>query len=86
MSRQYAERIRDWHEKAYEAMSQRETLTVGYLGRTFSVPSQVFPPTPMSELLGKAVLDEVRESDRVLDMGTGCGVNAILRGTRGFSA
>jgi release factor glutamine methyltransferase len=82
MSRQDAERIRAWHEKAYEAMSQREISTVGYLGRTFSVPSQVFPPTPMSELLGKAVLDEVRAPDRVLDMGTGCGVNAILAASR----
>jgi release factor glutamine methyltransferase len=36
----------------------------------------------MSELLGRAVLDEVRESDRVLDMGTGSGVNAILAASK----
>jgi release factor glutamine methyltransferase len=32
----------------------------------------------MAELLGRAVLAEVQEADRVLDMGTGCGVNAVL--------
>jgi release factor glutamine methyltransferase len=36
----------------------------------------------MSALLGQAVLDEVRDGDRVLDMGTGCGVNAILAASR----
>ena len=32
----------------------------------------------MSHLLGEAVLAEVTETDRVLDLGTGSGVNAIL--------
>ncbi|MGI8723374.1 MAG: methyltransferase [Geodermatophilaceae bacterium] len=36
------------------------------------------PITAVSHLLGEAVLAEVRDSDRVLDMGTGSGVNAIL--------
>jgi release factor glutamine methyltransferase len=42
------------------------------------VPPGVFPPTPMSDLLGHAVLEEVDAKDRVLDMGTGSGINAIL--------
>lgn len=46
------------------------------------MPEDVFAPTPMSDLLGRAVLDEVRPSDRVLDMGTGSGVNAILAASR----
>jgi len=40
------------------------------------------PITGVSHLLGEAVLAEVREDDRVLDMGTGCGVNAILAASR----
>lgn len=72
------ERIRRWHEEAYRAMARTEPIRVEYLGRSFAVPPDVFPTTPMSELLGCAVLDEVRAGDRVLDMGTGCGVNAVL--------
>lgn len=41
------------------------------------------PITPTSHLLGEAVLAEARQGDRVLDMGTGCGVNAILAAARG---
>jgi release factor glutamine methyltransferase len=73
-----AERIRRWHAEACEALTRTEPIRVEYLGRTFVVPPDVFPTTPTSELLGRAVLAEVRPGDRVLDMGTGCGVNAIL--------
>lgn len=75
-------RIREWHDAAYESVRDRGEQTVEYLGRTFVVPPEVFPPAPMSRLLGEAVLAEVRETDRVLDMGTGCGVNAILAASR----
>ncbi|MEJ3745412.1 methyltransferase [Actinomycetes bacterium KLBMP 9797] len=76
-----AERIRRWHENAYasaraEAGTQGQTFE--YLGRTLVVPPDVQPINAMSDLLGTAVLAEVRPGDRVLDMGTGCGVNAIL--------
>ena len=71
-------RLRAWHEGAYEEMRQRGRVQISYLGRQFDVPETVFAPTPMSDLLGRAVLSEVRDGDRVLDMGTGCGVNAIL--------
>lgn len=36
-----------------------------------------------SDALGRVVLDEVRAGERVLDMGTGSGVNAILAATKG---
>jgi len=80
VSAEYAERIRQWHESAYQAAKAegRDVQTFAYLGRTIVVPPDVMPITPVSHLLGEAVLAEVRPTDRVLDMGTGSGVNAIL--------
>ncbi len=75
-------RLRAWHEAAYESIRDGGAGTVGYLGRTYVVPPGVFPPARTSEPLGRAVLDEVRAGDRVLDMGTGCGTNAILAASR----
>ena len=77
------ERIRQWHERAYAAIATRGEQTFDYLGVTLAVPPGVQPITPTSHLLGQAVLAEAQEGDRVLDMGTGCGVNAILAATRG---
>jgi release factor glutamine methyltransferase len=84
MSPQRVERIRHWHTGAYRELRARadNDQTFPYLGRTLVVPAQVMPIGPMSHLLGEAVLSEVTEADRVLDMGTGCGVNAILAASR----
>ncbi len=82
VTRAYASRLRAWHEAVYNEMRQRGKVQVSYLGRQFEVPEDVFAPTPMSDILGRAVLDEVREDDRVLDMGTGCGVNAVLAASK----
>ncbi|MGH3714050.1 MAG: methyltransferase [Micromonosporaceae bacterium] len=84
VSAEYAERVRQWHENAYR-MARTEgsqAQTFDYLGRTIVVPPQVHPINAMSHLLAGAVLAEVRETDRVLDMGTGCGVNAILAASK----
>jgi release factor glutamine methyltransferase len=82
---EYAEQIRLWHERAYrEARAAgRAAQTFDYLGLTIVVPPDVMPVTPTSHLLGEAVLSQVREGDRMLDMGTGSGVNAVLAATRG---
>jgi release factor glutamine methyltransferase len=74
------ERLRRWHENAYQAMKAEGEggQSFDYLGLTLAVPQQVQPITGMSHLLGEAVLAEAREDDRVLDMGTGSGVNALL--------
>lgn len=78
MSAERADALRRWHERVSAELHQRPTGEVEYLGLRLDVPAGVFPPAPMSELLGRAVLDQVRPDDRVLDLGTGCGVNAIL--------
>jgi release factor glutamine methyltransferase len=87
VSAEYAEQIRRWHERAYHAAVEegRGGQVFEYLGRTIKVPADVQPITGMSHLLGQAVLDEVRAGDRVLDMGTGSGVNAILAASRAAS-
>lgn len=78
------ERLRAWHERAYEAgRAVTEDQTFEYLGARFVVPPGVMPITPVSHVLGDAVLSEVATDERVLDMGTGSGVNAVLAATRG---
>jgi release factor glutamine methyltransferase len=85
VSEEYAERIRQWHEEGLRAARAKAGIdgqTFDYMGLTLHVPPQVQPIYPVSRLLGEAVLKEVRESDRVLDMGTGSGVNAILAASK----
>ena len=79
MSAERARRIRAWQDDVFDKERARtEETTVEYLGLTLRIAPDVQPITSMSDLLGRAVLAEVRETDRVLDMGTGSGVNAIL--------
>ena len=81
MSAKRAAQIGAWHEDAISRGTRGE-VQLEYLGLELIVPSTVFAPTPTSPMLGNAVLKEVRVSDRVLDMGTGSGVNAILASSK----
>jgi release factor glutamine methyltransferase len=85
LSDEYVAQIRRWHDRAYtEAVTDSRTAqTFEYLGFTIVVPPQVHPINPMSHLLGEAVIAETQSGERVLDMGTGSGVNAILAASRG---
>lgn len=82
---EHLEQIRIWHDRAYaeELEAGAVERTFDYLGTTIIVPPEVMPITPMSYLLGEEVLAAVCPGDRVLDMGTGSGVNAVLAATRG---
>lgn len=70
--------LRAWHERSHRQLREAGEQRVRYLGLDLVAPPGVFAPTAVSDLLGGAVLAEVRAGDRVLDMGTGSGVNAIL--------
>ena len=84
------ERIRWWHERAMAegaALAASQPIrTFDYLGLTLVIPAEVHPINPVSHLLGEAVLTEARPGERVLDMGTGSGVNGILAATNGAHA
>lgn len=85
MSKERIEQLRRWHERAYaeERAAGASKRAFDYLGSSILVPPEVMPITPVSHLLGEAVLAEVHGGERVLDMGTGSGVNAVLAATRG---
>jgi release factor glutamine methyltransferase len=69
--------LRAWHEDAYHEIKAMLPARVTHLGVDLVVPEDVFPPAPLLAF-GEALLREVRADDRVLDMGTGSGINAIL--------
>ena len=87
MAPEDVERIRAWHERAYqEGRAEGATVqTFEYLGREIVVPPGVQPVVGMAGVLGHPVLDEVQPDDRVLDLGTGSGVNAVLAAAKATS-
>ncbi len=72
------ERIIRWHERAYRNLRDNPVGHISVLGIELDIPAEVFPPTPNSDLFGTTLLEEVRPEDRVLDMGTGSGINGII--------
>jgi release factor glutamine methyltransferase len=77
-------RLRLLHEVSYQANLKQvaSVQTFNYHGKEFLIPPQVHPLGPLSYLLGDAVIAEVRAGDRVLDMGTGCGLHAVLAASK----
>ena len=82
MSPEEIKKIKNWHKRRYDEIKVRKETSITYMGRTFLASPQVYPPRHTSHLLGEAVLAEVNKTDRVLDMGTGSGVNAVLAASK----
>jgi release factor glutamine methyltransferase len=78
MSPERIEQLRRWHDDTSASLHSLGAHDVTYLGLDLHVPEHVFPPTPVSDLLGHAVRSAVRPGQRVLDLGCGAGANAIL--------
>ena len=72
------ERLRAWHREASAQLRALGAYDTRYLGLDLHVPEHVFGPTPTSDLMGRCVMDAVAAGDRVLDMGSGAGGNALL--------
>ncbi|GAA2965907.1 methyltransferase [Actinokineospora diospyrosa] len=79
MSDERVEQLRGLHAMLTDSSGgPTEVETREFLGLTLQVPPQVMTPCPVSHLFGQAILAEVKEGDRVLEMGTGSGAHGIL--------
>ncbi len=85
VSAEEAARMQAWHDEHYAHLKKvaDEGQVFEYLGLSLVVPPHVQVIESTSDVLGQVVLDEVQAGERVLDMGTGSGVNAILAAKRG---
>lgn len=83
VSAERAEELLRWHEDVLDILSSRTDEDVEYLGLQLHVPAGVFPPTPVSDVLGRVVVERVRPGQRVLDVGCGAGANSVLAAQQG---
>ena len=81
MSAERARRLRRWHLESDKELREGLPRRMFYLGLELLIPEAVFAPGGRGSF-HPAVRDEVKSSDRVLDMGTGSGIVAILAAAR----
>lgn len=73
------ERIRELRQTLLAGQSDDAgEETVSFLHLTLKVPAEVMTPCPVSPLFGQAIVAELDEGDRMLDMGTGSGSLSVL--------
>ncbi|HXT44061.1 MAG TPA: 50S ribosomal protein L11 methyltransferase [Pseudonocardiaceae bacterium] len=74
--------ISSWHDQGYQAVrreSDAGSRFVECLGLALEVPAEVLAPaTGVAEVLGNAAQAAAQGGERVLDVGTGFGINGIL--------
>src|SRR2546421_11432172 len=73
-----------WQNKVYkEHLGRKRRLALDFHGSKIVVFRNVFAPLPYDfNLLAKTVVREVKDTDSVLDMGTGSGIQAILAASK----
>ena len=84
MTEDEARRRLAWQDRAYNLhLSSEKSVSMDFCGRKILVPCNVFAPVPWEQnLLAQSVLEEVKDTDKVLDMGTGSGIQAILAASK----
>lgn len=84
MSEVEARRRMTWQNRVYkEHLKGKKRISINFHGRKIVILRNVFAPVPWDyNLLARTVLKEVKETDKVLDIGTGCGIQAILAASR----
>ena len=84
MSEAEAEKRLAWQNGVYEGhLKCAKRISIDFNGIKIVVLRNVFGPAPLdSNLLAKTVLKEVKETDKILDMGTGSGIQAILAASK----
>ena len=81
MSAARAEQLRRWHVETDQELRQGLPRRMFYLGLELLIPPDVFAP-PARGAFYPAIREEAKATDRVLDMGTGSGIGAILAAAR----
>jgi release factor glutamine methyltransferase len=85
MPPEQAKLLRRWHDASHAALRARLPADVMFMGLRLSVSENVFPVDESKEgdPYHQAVAREVGSGMRVLDMGTGSGVSALLAARAG---
>ncbi len=86
MSDDWVKLLRVWHDRAYEMQRASLPAQMSFIGLDLHIAEDVFAPDTDDsdgDPYHQAVEAEVKAGERVLDMGTGSGVSAILAARAG---
>ncbi len=83
LSKNQIEKIKKWHKQTLVQSTFVQNKEIKALNKRFIILPGVFPPIfPDSIILAENVLKEVKRNDKVLDIGTGSGIQAIFAASK----